>query len=393
MGYRSNKDLRRRYAGLVKQGKLAPDMAQEMAVERLHDLHGRLGIYAKALRRRGMLTKVFMRLGLYKSAPAPRGIYLCGDVGRGKSMLMDLFFEIAPLKPRRRVHFHEFMLETHEQLHRERRRLASRPATKKQARSTADPITPVAARIARTAKLLCFDEFQVNDITDAMILGRLFSALYAKGVVVVATSNRMPDALYEGGLNRQLFLPFLALFKDRQEIIQLGGEIDYRQEKTEDEEGVYFTPLDERARQRLEQAFVRLIRSRSAAPRALPIAQGRILNVSSAVDGVARFSFAELCERPLGSADYLALAETYHTLVIDGIPRLGPEKRNEARRFITLIDTLYEKRIRLIASAAVPPEQLYEKGDGISDFARTVSRLVEMQSADYLAEGRRGADN
>ena len=370
----------------MKSGKLARDEAQALAVSHLQDLHDRLAAYRKGPSDASLFAKLFFKLR--KPAPQPCGLYLCGDVGRGKSMLMDMFFQTAPLTPKRRVHFHEFMLETHERIHAERQRLSARTSDARTGFDD-DPVTPVARTIAGEAKLLCFDEFQVNDITDAMILGRLFRALYGLGVVVVATSNRAPDALYEGGLNRQLFLPFLALFKARQEVVHLGGEIDYRQEKTEDGDGVYFTPLDEKARAHLDHAFAHLTHGHDVLEIDLPVAQGRTLLVPAAADGTARFSFSQLCERPLSAADYLTLAGAFHTLVLDDIPQMGPHLRNEARRFVTLIDTLYENKTRLICSAAVAPDALYAQGDGSFEFARTVSRLAEMQSADYLAAGRR----
>lgn len=363
-----------RYRRLLHAGELSPDPAQEHAAELLELLHDRLKRYHP--RRNGLAS-----LLSFKSTGAPpTGLYFCGDVGRGKSMLMDLFFEGAPVKSKRRVHFHDFMQEVHDGIH-----AARQDSAENSARSDDDPIAQVAATIARDALLLCFDEFQVTDITDAMILGRLFEALFAAGVVVVATSNRPPDALYEGGLNRQLFLPFIETLKERLDILHLDGATDYRLERLKGIP-VYHTPLDDTARADLDAGWARLTDTDHGNPAKLMV-KGRTLVVPQTSKGVARFAFVDLCQQPLGAADYLMLAHTYHTILIDEIPRMGPEKRNEARRFITLIDTLYDNTVKLVCSADAPPEELYAQGDGAIDFTRTSSRLVEMQSADYMAKG------
>jgi len=364
-----------RYRALLRARVIEADPMQRLAVELFETLHHRLIDYdprAKA----GFLR----RLGRGRSAPAPQGLYLYGDVGRGKSMLMDLFFDTAPVAPKRRVHFHAFMLEVHQTIHAWRQ-------MDKGARATAgidgdDPIPPLAARIAEGATLLCFDEFQVTDVADAMILGRLFEALLAEGVVIVLTSNTAPDHLYEGGLNRGLFLPFIDMIKARLDLLHLAGPVDYRMSGLRGL-AVYHTPLGEEAEARLDEAFARLTGGQTGAPETLDV-QGRRLTIPRAAGGVARATFAGLCEAALGAADYLALARRFHTLILAGIPRMTPEQAGPARRFITLIDTLYEQRVRLICSAAAPPDALYVAGDGHDAFARTVSRLAEMQSRAYL---------
>ena len=314
-----------------------------------------------------------------KPAEPPRGFYVHGSVGRGKTMLMDLFFEAVEVPKKRRAHFHAFMADVHARLHEWRQ------ARKVGAVTGEDPIAPVAADLAREASLICFDEFAVRDIADAMILGRLFTALFSAGVVVVATSNVAPDDLYKDGLNRALFLPFIALIKERCEMVELDARTDYRLEKLV-RAPVYYTPLSRKADAALDAAFQALTgRSRGMWT---PIKLlGRTLDVPQAADGVARFTFDGLCRKPLGSADYLEIAERFHTVVIDRIPVLRPAERNEAKRFIILIDALYDNRVKLVASAADEPESLFVGADGAEafEFARTASRLFEMRSADYLA--------
>jgi cell division protein ZapE len=291
-------------------------------------------------------------------------------------MLMDLFFAVAPVEKKRRVHFHAFMLETHERIHRHGKR------------APGDPIGPVAASIASETTLLCFDEFHVTDIADAMILGRLFQALFGHGVVVVATSNRAPDELYKDGLQRERFLPFIALLQQRLDVLELESGRDYRLAKLA-RKPVYHHPLTGEAHEALETAFADLTDGAAGEPAVIDV-KGRRLTVSRAAKGVAWFTFDELCVRPLGAADYLALAERFHTIILEGIPAMGPEQRNEAKRFNTLIDTLYDRHVNLVASAAAAPEALYPAGDFAFEFERTVSRLQEMQSADYI-EARREA--
>jgi cell division protein ZapE len=297
------------------------------------------------------------------------GLYIFGKVGRGKSMLMDMFFDCAEIAPKRRVHFYEFMQDVHARLHRRRA-------------EKGDPIGPVALDLAGEATLLCFDEFQVTDIADAMILGRLFTALFVHGVVVVATSNRPPEDLYKDGLNRDRFLPFIDLLKQKLDVLELEGARDWRLERFVGRQ-VYFVPADDKAYRALERAFADLTGNASARPQILRV-QGRDLAVPRATKGVAWFHFDQLCHAALGPADYLALCRNYRSFIVEGIPRMGPELRNEAKRFAMFVDTLYEAHGNLIASADATPDALYPEGDGAFEFARASSRLVEMQSEDYI---------
>ncbi len=370
-----------RYRALVAKGDIRHDPAQEFAAEQLQLLHNRLS--QRRPNGRGLLS----RLNGRSRTPAPRGLYLFGDVGRGKSMLMDLFFDQAPVEPRRRVHFHAFMIEVHAAI-ADWRKLDPRQRSRQPhyvRGAGEDPIRPVARAIAQSARLLCFDEFHVTDIADAMILGRLFEALFAEEVVIVATSNRAPDALYEGGLNRHLFVPFIEMIKARLDVLHLDGPEDYRLARLGGAP-VYHTPLGPEADAAMDAAWRRLTDCSRGRPHDL-IVQGRTVTVPEAARGVARFAFAALAEQALGAADYLAIAARYHTVLIDHIPMLGAEDQSAARRFVTLIDALYEKRVKLICSAAAEPAALYSEGVGAFEFARTASRLVEMQSADYLALG------
>ena len=355
----------RRRDGLIK-----PDMAQELAAEKLQSLHNALRHYEPATGRGGW--KARLGLGRRKADP-PQGLYMFGGVGRGKSMLMDLFFESAPVAIKQRVHFYAFMAQVHDRLH------AWRQMTKG---SKADPLPELAAELAEEAWLLCFDEFHVVNIADAMILARLFTGLFDRGVVMVATSNFPPDRLYEGGLQRDRFLPFIELLKLRLDVLELDGQMDYRLARLR-EMAVYHQPLDTAAEAALAAAFARLTEGATVGADSLEI-KGRTLEVPAAARGVARFDFEALCERPLGAEDYLALARRYHTLVLAGVPVLGPERRDAARRFMVLIDALYEQRANLVVSAEAPPEALYTEGSGAFEFQRTVSRLNEMQSKDYV---------
>jgi cell division protein ZapE len=370
-----------RYRALVLDHRFEYDPAQAALADRLDALCQRLEGY-KTDKRPG----AFAWLMGAKSATPPRGLYIHGPVGRGKTMLMDLFFSAVEAPPKRRVHFHAFMADVHARLH------LWRQARKRGDMTGEDPIAPVAAEVARAASLLCFDEFAVRDIADAMILGRLFAALFAAGVVVVATSNVAPDDLYKEGLNRTLFLPFVALLRERLDIVELDARTDYRLEKLV-RAPVYYTPLSPKADAALDAAFFALTGSERGEPAEIELL-GRLLEVPQAIDGVARFDFGELCRRPLGSADYLEIAERFHTLVIDRIPVLSPAERNEARRLIILVDALYDMRVKLVASAAAEPQALFGGTDGAGAFevARTASRLIEMRSADYLAlpHGREG---
>jgi cell division protein ZapE len=359
------------YRARLASGALEADPVQELAVEKLEILHHRLTGYEP-----GGNGGLLSFLGFAKKQPAPEGLYLYGGVGRGKSLLMDLFFDAAPVAHKRRVRFHAFMLEVHKRINRWRAKTV-------EDRSAKDPIPPLARHIAEEAWLLCFDEFEVRDVADAMILGRLFTQLFELGVVVVATSNRPPDDLYAGGLNRQLFLPFIALLKQRLDVLHLNGERDYRLDRLKGQR-TYFTPHGATAAAELDAAFLRLTDQATGEPASLAVL-GRSVRVPEAAKGVARASFAELCEAALGAADYLALAAEYHTLILSDVPALTPEKRNEARRLVLLIDVLYDHRVKLVVSAASAPDALYPKGDGSFEFARTASRLIEMQSADYIA--------
>jgi cell division protein ZapE len=357
------------YRELRQKGLLHPDPAQQPAIVGLQSLYRALLEYRPETGRRGWLA----RFGLAEngSAQSLPGLYLYGPVGRGKSMLMDLFFAAVPTPRKRRVHFHAFMLEVHDRIERERRA------------KTDAPILKVAADIAEEAALLCFDEFQVDDIADAMILGRLFTALFDAGVVVVATSNLAPDRLYEHGLQRELFLPFIALLKERLNVLELDGGRDWRLARLVGKP-TFYHPLGKPAHEALEHAFAKLTDGAPGKSTTL-LVKGRSLVVPRAARSVAWCGFAELCERPLAAADYLALAEHFAAVIIEGLPRLGPAQRDAARRFNILIDALYEARTLLIASAEGPPEEIYAAGDGTFEFRRTVSRLIEMQSVDYIA--------
>jgi cell division protein ZapE len=366
------------YRARIAAGKLSADPAQARAAEVLQDLWRRTrgydphpeepeqgGFFARFLRRKPVAPE---------EAPAgtPMGLYLVGEVGRGKSMLMDLFFACAEVKRKKRMHFHQFMQQVHTRIH----------AWKKQHGDTTDPIPPLADSITAEAALLCFDEFQVHDIADAMILGRLFQALFARGTVVVATSNTIPDDLFKGRPGRDAFLPFIALINRRLEVLVLDAARDYRRDRIR-ALPTWHVPADARAEQALDRAFTELTGETSGEPMRLTLL-GRSLEVPQAARGVARFDFDMLCGRPLGPADYLAVATHFHTLVLDGVPRLGPENFDRARRFITLVDALYEHRVKLVASAAAVPDQLYERGENAAMFERTASRLNEMQGKEWL---------
>lgn len=355
------------YRQRLAAGALEPDPDQAHAAARLNAL-------ADALRE-------WRPHSWFKRNPPPRGLYLWGPVGRGKSMLLDLFFEAAPVAAKRRVHFHEFMQARHAFLRRARAERAGGQ----------DELIALAARaVAEEAQLLCFDELQVTDIADAMILGRLFERLFEADVVVVATSNRPPRELYKNGLNRQLFLPFIALIESHLETLQLAGPHDFRLRQLL-AAPVYYDPLGPAAEEAMERAWRRLAGGAAPQPVTLDVG-GRALRVERQAAGVARFAFAELCARPLGPADYLEIAERFHTLLLENVPRLAPSMRDEAARFRTLIDALYEAKVKLIASADAQPSELYPAGDQSFEFERTASRLMEMRSEPYLALPRRDAE-
>ena len=359
-----------RYRALQSSGALAHDAAQELAAEKLQSLWKALKNYQPSEQAGGWRE----RLGLARrrEADAPQGLYIFGPVGRGKSMLMDLFFATAPIERKRRVHFHAFMIEVQETLHRWRQDKDGKD----------DVIAALADKVAGEATLLCFDEFHVSNIADAMILGRLFEALFDRGVVVVATSNWEPDDLYQGGLQRDRFLSFIALIKDKLDVLELDAARDYRLQRIKDMR-TYFHPLGDLAARHMTESFARLTGGAAPHPDHL-IVQERRLDVPRQAEGVAWFDFDELCAQPLGAADYLAIATHFNTVLIDCVPTLSPDQRDLARRFVTLIDALYEHRVNVVIAAAAPPERLYPSGDGSFDFGRTISRLNEMQSVDYL---------
>ncbi|MBV9526852.1 cell division protein ZapE [Sphingomonas sp.] len=360
--------VRAAYDRLLKAGELKPDAAQQQAV-------GALDRLAACLHDQpGLFSRLFGSGGR-----GPAGVYLWGGVGRGKSMLMDLAFAHIDVEPKRRVHFHEFMLETHERLRKARESEAG------------DPIEPVAEQIAVEAKLLCFDEMQVTNPADAMILSRLFGKLLEEGVRVVTTSNRPPRDLYKDGLNRELFLPFIELIEKRMLVAEVNGATDYRLERLTGVD-VWHVPNGPEATTALSEAFFQLtdypVEDRAKVPaEEIDVGGGRMLHVPKSLKGVAVFSFKRLCGEARGAADYLAIARRYHTIIIVGIPVMSRDMRNEAARFVTLIDALYEHNVKLLAAADSEPEGLYPAGDGSFEFQRTASRLEEMRSADYLARG------
>ncbi len=363
------------YQELLKSGALKPDPAQALAAERLQSLHEALVDYTPRTARSGWLKRLTQPSSQKKR---PRGLYFHGGPGRGKSMLMDLFFASAPLERKRRVHYHMFMKEVHDRVNNFRQ-----AAKVGKVSSTADPLKALSRVIAERAWLLCFDEFHVTDIADAMILGRLFEDLFDSGVIVVATSNRAPDELYEGGLQRERFLPFIDLFKRHLDVLPVAGAVDHRLEQLRMMQ-VFLTPINSETDAELENDFRRLILEFIPKPQTLEV-YGRALKVPRAAEGVAFFDFADLCETALGAADYLEIAACFHTVFVARIPCLKPERMDAAKRFVTLIDALYEHKVNLVCSAEALPNQLYEAGVGSFEFERTASRLVEMQSEEYIA--------
>ena len=371
-----------RYAALVAAGEIERDPAQEAVVAKLARLNDRLGIHRLA-RKSSSLGWLFGKRE--KAETALKGLYIWGDVGRGKTMLMDLFFASCPVARKRRAHFHAFMLDVHDRLRDYRNKLKFGEI------SEGDPINLTADDLATEAWVLCFDEFHVTDIADAMILGRLFTRLLERGVVIVATSNVEPSDLYREGLNRALFLPFIGLLNDRLDIVRLEARADFRLEKLIDTP-VWYVPADDIATKALDAAWRRLTGGQHAHSIELTV-KGHLLRVPRAAMGAARFSFHELCEQPLGAIDYLRLTHEFHTVVIDRIPVMTYANRNEAKRFIALVDTLYDAGVKLLASAATKPAALYQGTEGYEagEFKRTASRLIEMGSTEYLAlpHGRR----
>ena len=374
-GIQTHATVRQRYDHLVQSGAIERDPAQERIVAALDRLTDEIA--AKRLAHKSSALGWLFAAKRQPREPV-KGLYIHGGVGRGKTMLMDMFFELLPVRRKRRVHFNDFMAVVQDRIQKHRQ--ARKEGTVKED----DPIPPVARVLADEAWVLCFDEFSVTDIADAMILSRLFSALFSNGVVLVATSNVAPENLYRDGLNRQLFLPFISLLERNAQVMTLDAEKDYRQEKL-NRQPVYVTPDDAAADRALDEAWKAMAHGQPVAEMSLTL-KGRQLIVPKAAGDAARFSFADLCEKPLGARDYLAIAGRFSTVFIDHVPVLGEGKRNEAKRFILLIDTLYDHHMRLVLSAAAPPEGLYtaKRGHEVFEFERTASRLVEMQSRDWL---------
>jgi cell division protein ZapE len=381
-GLQTHATVMQRYAHLVETGSVSRDAAQERiarALDRLID-----EIIAKRLANKSSALGWLFAKRRETKAPV-KGLYIHGGVGRGKTMLMDMFFELVPVRRKRRVHFNDFMADVHDRI--ARHRAARKAGTVKED----DPIPPVARDLAEQSWVLCFDEFSVTDIADAMILSRLFSALFAEGVVLVATSNVAPDDLYREGLNRQLFLPFIAILGRHAEVMGLDSDIDYRLEKT-DRIPVYLTPLSAETDKWMDAAWAKTIDGAAPAPTAIDL-KGRQVAVPLAAGDCARFGFADLCEKPIGARDFIAIANRFRTIFVDHVPVLTAGRRNEAKRLILLIDTLYDHHTRLVVSAEAAPTALYagKSGTEAFEFERTASRLIEMQSKDWLEESQDAA--
>jgi cell division protein ZapE len=364
-----------RYAALVAAGKIEADSGQAVLARQLTALERRIDQHRLA-RKSSALGWLFGKRE--QAGEALKGLYVYGEVGRGKTMLMDLFFETSAVVRKRRVHFHEFMADVHERVH------VYRQEIKNGETNELDPIQRTAAAIAEESWLLCFDEFHVTDIADAMILGRLFTRLFELGVVMVATSNLAPSDLYKDGLNRALFLPFIALLERQCEVVRLEARIDFRLEKLT---GVptWYVPDDAKADAALDEAWRRLAGGHAGVPHELTV-KGHAVRIPKAAMGVARFSFSDLCEQPLAAIDYLRIAHEFHTVILDHIPVMDYARHNEAKRFIILIDTLYDNSVKLLASAQAQPDELYTAAEGYeaNEFKRTASRLIEMRSQAYL---------
>jgi cell division protein ZapE len=364
-----------RYAALVAAGKIEADSGQAVLARQLTALERRIDQHRLA-RKSSALGWLFGKRE--QAGEALKGLYVYGEVGRGKTMLMDLFFETSAVVRKRRVHFHEFMADVHERVHGYRQEIKNGETNE------LDPIQRTAAAIAEESWLLCFDEFHVTDIADAMILGRLFTRLFELGVVMVATSNLAPGDLYMDGLNRALFLPFIALLERHCEVVRLEARTDFRLEKLT---GVptWYVPDDAKADAALDEAWRRLAGGHAGAPHELMV-KGHAVRIPKAAMGVARFSFSDLCEQPLAAIDYLRIAHEFHTVILDHIPVMDYARRNEAKRFIILIDTLYDNSVKLLASAQAQPDELYTATEGYeaNEFKRTASRLIEMRSQAYL---------
>lgn len=360
-------DLESAYGALVKERLITPDAAQIAVLKVLLQLN-------QSFKPSAPWFKKWLKK---EAAPAKQGIYIYGEVGRGKSMLMDLYFATTHVARKRRVHFHAFMQEVHLKLK------AWREYTKDD-NTKRDPIPPLARTIAKEARLFCFDEFQVTDIADAMLLGRLFTELFKEGVTIVATSNRHPDDLYKDGLQRENFLPFIDLLKEKVEVVALTSLKDYRLQHLKSLQTTYFTPLGKHADWFMEKTFRELTHGAPSETYRLPVL-GREIAIQKTCGDVAALTFKELCEAPLGAADYIEIAKEFGTILLSNIPVMGTEQRNEAKRFITLIDALYEHKVKLLCTASAPPPNLYVGKHWAFEFARTSSRLIEMQSESYLA--------
>lgn len=363
-----NKNLLKLYNDLTDCGTINKDAAQIAILERLTDLKAQVEAY-DALKNAGFLAKLFSK----NKVQIPQGIYIYGEVGRGKSMLADLFFDNLQIKRKKRVHFHAFMQDVHSFMYKYRR----------QENKKTDPIVAFADKLAKQVTLLCFDEFQVADIADAMILGRLFGELFDRGVVVVATSNRIPDDLYKDGLQRESFLPFIALLKQKTHVCMLNSNEDYRLSHLKSMATMYMSPLGKKSDEFLKRAFAELANNAAPEIRVLEI-KGRKLIIDKTHGDIAWIGFAQLCDTALGAIDYIEIASEFSTILLADIPQMDRNMRNEAKRFVTLVDELYEHKVNLICTAEVPAVQLYESGDGSFEFERTASRLIEMQSEQYL---------
>jgi len=355
------------YNQLTEEGKISFDKNQELIAKQLDLLTKEIN----EIKEEGFFKRIFSG----KKEPI-KGLYIYGDVGRGKSMLMDFFFDNIEFNSKRRVHFHSFMLEIHESIHKWR---------KERSDIEDDPIPFLADKIINESRLLCFDEFQVTDIADAMILGRLFKALFERRLIIVATSNRHPDDLYKDGLQRENFLPFIKMFKQKMNVSSLDSDTDYRMKHLKSLSTVYFTPLNKRADKFISESFQEMTANAEPQKHIIHI-KGRELKVNKMHGDTAIFSFSELCEQPLGANDYIEIARRFSTILLSDIPQMSRENRNEAKRFVHLIDELYEHKVKLICTAATSPDKLYEKGDGAFEFERTISRLTEMQSEKYLKQ-------
>lgn len=382
MPWRHHETVTDAYAARVASGEFSLDPAQAELAKRLDRLLIEVG-NRRLAKKSSALGWMFARKN--KSQKPPRGLYVHGAVGRGKTMLMDMFYELVPANRKRRAHFHDFMADAHARIHEHRQKLKA-GETKE-----ADPVPPVAGQLIAQAWVLCFDEFSVTDIADAMLLSRLFEQLFKRGCVLVATSNVEPGDLYRDGLNRQLFLPFVGLLKEHVEVLNLDARTDYRMETTT-RLPVYHQLSEGEGDAAMDLAWTRVTAGKRTGPETVEV-RSRLVKVPDAAAGAARFSFADLCEAPLGAADYAAIAERYHTIFIDRVPVMQQADRNAAKRFITLIDTLYDRKSRVFISAAAEPDALYQASSGHEsfEFARTTSRLNEMQGEAYLEASRAAA--